>query len=108
MTIKHQREISVIQDLASRFLSRESNRTSLVTVTSIELNDKGDRALIRVTVFPEDKETEAVLFLKRMRSDFRKFTKQNSKLPRLPTFDFEIDKGEKNRQRVEGALSNDQ
>ena len=42
-------------------------------------------------------------FLKRKRSDFRDFVKDNARLARIPFFDFEIDKGEKNRRQVEEA-----
>lgn len=98
---------SIIQDLASKFLSRESNRLSLITVTAVTLSKKKDTANILISVFPNEKEAEALDFVKRKRSDFREFVKENSRLARIPFFDFKIDVGEKNRQRVEEAMNND-
>ena len=40
-------------------------------------------------------------FAKRKRSEFREYLKKHSALQRLPTVDFEIDYGEKNRQRID-------
>ena len=103
---KHGRFEEIIRDLAARFILMESAGTGLVTVTKIEAAGKGDTAKIFVTVFPESSEEKAFAFLKRRRSDFREFVSANSKLFRIPFFDFEIDKGEKNRQRVEEASKN--
>jgi ribosome-binding factor A len=90
-----------IQHLASRFVETESNRNSLITVTSAHLTKDFKKAIIFVTVFPESGEEKALHFLKRQRSDFRHFVKKNSRIGRIPFFDFEIDKGEKSRQRIE-------
>lgn len=90
-----------IQKLASKFVETESNRNSLITVTSVHLTKDFKKAIIFVTVFPEKEEEAAVNFLKRQRSEFRHFVKKNSRIGRIPFFDFEIDKGEKSRQRIE-------
>jgi ribosome-binding factor A len=90
-----------IHRLASEFIEKESNRNSLITVTSIHLTKDFKKASIFVTVFG-DAEEEAVLnFLKRQRSDFRHYAKKNSRIGRIPFFDFAIDKGEKTRQRLD-------
>jgi len=103
---KHGRFEEIIHALAARFVLTESSGAGLVTVTKIEVAGKGDTAKIFVTVFPESSEEKALAFLKRRRSDFREFVGSHSKLFRIPFFDFEIDKGEKNRQRVEEASKN--
>lgn len=90
-----------IQHLASKFIESESNRNSLITVTSTHLTKDFKKAIIFVTVFPEKEEEKAVHFLKRQRSEFRHFVKKNSRIGRIPFFDFEIDKGEKSRQRID-------
>lgn len=105
MDNKHDRFVSIIKDLASRFLSMESNRTSLITVTNVEVTDKADRATILFTVLPIEKEKDALDFTKRQRSAFKEFVKENSRLMRIPFFDFEIDKGEKNRQKIDGLIN---
>ncbi|HRH22602.1 MAG TPA: ribosome-binding factor A [Candidatus Paceibacterota bacterium] len=105
MEIKKERMASVIKDLASKFLSLESNRTSLITVTDVKMNDKGDKGTIFMTVFPEAMEEGALDFTKRKRSDFREYVKEHSKLMRLPFFDFAIDTGEKNRMKIDELMN---
>ena len=95
----------IVKDLAARFVQLESNYTSLVTVTDIMLLDFGKRATILVTVLPDDKEEAALDFLKRKRTEFREYVKKNSKLGRIPFFDFDIDHGEKNRQRIDAIAT---
>ncbi|MDO8579766.1 MAG: ribosome-binding factor A [bacterium] len=91
----------VIRDLSARFLSMESNRTSMITITKVASTDKGDRVTIYFTVYPENQEDAALDFAKRKRSDFRNFVRDNSRLSIIPFFEFEIDRGEKARQKID-------
>jgi ribosome-binding factor A len=96
-----------LRELAAKFIHRESNRSSLITVTSVRLSDRNKRATICVTAFPESKEDAAIDFIKRKRSEFREFVKDNSQIGLIPFFDFEVDLGEKNRQRIDELLNQD-
>ncbi len=96
----------IIKAAAAEFLQRESNYVSLLTVTDISLSDKGNRATIFFTVLPEDKEKAALDFAKRKRAEFRDFFKGKARMRALPFFDFEIDKGEKNRQKIDEIARN--
>ena len=92
----------IIRDLAVRFVQRESNHTSLITITKVDLDGKmAGHATVFFTVLPENKEEVVLDFLKRKRSEFREFVTEESRLFRIPFFDFEIDGGEKNRQRID-------
>ena len=102
---KHDRFEEIIRDLASRFLSLQSNRTSLITVTKIEANDKGSSVTIYFTVFPENQENAALDFARRQRSEFREYIKENARLMRIPHVDFAIDFGEKSRQKIDALTS---
>lgn len=104
MDQKQERFIAILKDMASRFLSEESNRTSLITVTDVRVMEQSNRATILFTVLPESAEQTALDFTKRQRANFREFVKKNARLMRIPFFDFEIDYGEKNRQKVDGLL----
>lgn len=104
MLDKHNKAGDIISHLAADFLSRESNRTSLITVTNVDLARDMSKAIILVSVFPEDKAKGALDFMKRQRNDLRDYVKQNSRLKRVPNFDFEIDMGEKNRQHIDDML----
>ena len=90
-----------VRHTASAFLSRNSNRTSLITVTSVDISSDLKKSTIYVSVYPENKEHEALGFLKRLRTEFRTFAKKELGLRTLPFFDFEIDYGEKNRQKID-------
>ena len=91
----------LILSLAGDFIQRESNGTSLITVTDISISDNGKQAVIFFTVLPLDKEKAAYDFLKRSRADFRVFFMERAHMGRIPFFDFEIDGGEKNRQKID-------
>ena len=95
------RKIGYIREVAADFVSRNSNRTSLITVTRTEMSLDGKGAKIFISVLPENKEEEALDFLKRQRSEFRKYLGEKIRMYPLPYIDFLIDAGEKNRQRLE-------
>lgn len=96
----------VIREAAAQFLQREGNYTSILTVTDISLSDRGNQATIFFTVLPESKEKGALDFVKRKRAEFREFFKDKARMRALPFFDFEIDKGEKNRQKIDEISRN--
>lgn len=93
---------SIVREAVAEFCKRESNRASLITITRVDMTDYGRKAMIYFTVFPEDKETEALAFLKRSRSQIYKFMIETTGLSFVPLVDVEIDIGEKNRQKIEG------
>ena len=90
-----------LMHLAAEFVLLNSNRTSLITVTNLALKDYGRSATVLFTVLPATKEHDALDFLKRSRSDFREFVKLKLQVRLIPRFDFEIDLGEKNRQKID-------
>ena len=96
----------VIRESAAEFLQREGNYTSILTVTDISLSDRGNQATIFFTVLPENKEKGALDFVKRKRAEFREFFKNKARMRALPFFDFEIDRGEKNRQKIDEISQN--
>ena len=96
----------ILRDLGARFLVLNGNGSSLLTVTKVELTRDEKCAIIFFTVFPEKFEKTALEFAKRKRSELKEFVKENSKLGRIPQMDFEIDLGEKNRQKIDILLQN--
>ena len=105
MADRNGRVQEIIRQLAAQYLSIESNRTSLITVTGIDVSSDGKSATILISVLPVDASDSALNFVKRKRTDFRTYVKKNSKLRRLPYFDFALDMGEKNRQRIDELLN---
>ncbi|HJN63016.1 MAG TPA: ribosome-binding factor A [Candidatus Paceibacterota bacterium] len=101
MTLRQDKISSTIKKLAGEFINLESDRESMITPIGANISKDLKNATIYVTIFPENKEEESLEFLKRKRSDFREFFKNQIKIKTIPYFDFEIDTGEKNRQRIE-------
>jgi len=101
---KNDRAISEVMQKASLFIQRESNGQSMVTVTNAIASSDFKNVTIFVTVFPVHKEEAAIDFLKRQRKEFKHFIKKETRLGRIPQFDFMIDEGEKSRQRIDELL----
>jgi len=92
---------SSIKRVAGEYLKEKAGRESMITAIRADIGRDLKNSTVYVTVFPEEKETEALNFLKRKRGDFREFFKSRIKLKTVPFFDFKIDMGEKYRQRIE-------
>jgi ribosome-binding factor A len=91
---------SRVREVAAEFLAREANRNSLITVTRAELSENGRRCNIFITVFPDSAEEPALKFANRNRRELSEFFKKRVKgVP--PRIEFVIDRGEKNRQRLD-------
>ncbi|HEV8677610.1 MAG TPA: ribosome-binding factor A [Candidatus Paceibacterota bacterium] len=89
-----------VREVAAEFLAREANRNSLITVTRADLSEDGKRCNIFLSVFPDSAEEAALAFAQRNRSELSDFFKKRVKaLP--PHVEFLIDRGEKNRRRLD-------
>ena len=102
---RHIQVAESIAHLAGEFFARNpptgGASGSLVTVTRAELSDDFKSVLVLLSILPQAEEQAALKFAKRARSDFREYVKVHSFFHPVPTIDFEIDYGEKNRQRVD-------
>ena len=95
-----------IKELAAEYLSREDNRTSLITVISCNTSPDLKKATIFITVLPNSKEHDALDFTKRKRPEIRDYLKKKMNLKTIPFLDVRIDEGEKNRQKIDELLRN--
>ncbi len=100
-SIHHERMQEALREVAAEFLVREANRNTLMTVTRAMLSEDGKRAIIYITVFPDSAEAEALAFANRNRTELRDFFKKRVRGALPPDITFEIDMGEKNRQRLD-------
>jgi ribosome-binding factor A len=105
ISYRKQRLPELLQHLAAEFLERESNHTSLITVTRAELSQDSKRVQIFFTVLPDDKEEQALEFANRRKKDFAEFVDKHGRVGRMPEIKFSIDIGEKNRQRIDELSS---
>ena len=101
MTQRDEKLKILIKKTAAEFMQKNSNYTSIITITDVSVSNKGSRAIIFFTVLPESKEKGALDFAKRLRAEFQDFFSKKARIRSLPFFDFEIDKGEKNRQHID-------
>lgn len=101
MVQKEEKLKEALKELAAEFFNRESNRTSLITITNVELKSHNTKAVIQISVLPRDQEPAALDFLHRKLGDFRKYVSEHLRVMYVPFFEVAIDQGEKNRQRIE-------
>ena len=101
MSIKDEREEHMLTELAARYVAREAGRESLITPTRTILSKNRRNATIFVSVYPNEATDLALAFLTRHKDLFREDLKKTSRLARLPYITFELDRGERNRQRLD-------
>ena len=103
---KDEKYASLISKFAAEYFSLESSKDSLITVTRVDMLDKGRRSIVFFTTLPREKENGALEFAKRRARDFRQFIMSKKSFGFVPKIDFCIDEGEHNRQRID-ELSNE-
>ena len=94
------RAAEIVTREAAQFISHEAGSDSLITVIRAEAVSHGDRILVFVSIFPEDKAPSALQFLERHRGTFSEHLKTHTRLRPLPRIDFLLD----NRAKI-GAPS---
>ena len=104
MSIRQEKVNNQIKEVVANFLEAESNKLSLITVTSVDVSPDLKNAKILISVLPESREKAAIDFCKRKRSEIKQEIKKKMNLRVIPFVDIEIDKGEKNRQRIHDLL----
>jgi ribosome-binding factor A len=96
--------ISMLKKITADFLKEVGNKEFLITVTGFEVSKDLKRAFVKISVYPETKEEDAINIIKNKRKELRNFAMSKTKMKMTPAFDFEVDKGEKNRQRIDKLL----
>jgi ribosome-binding factor A len=91
MVNKRERVAGLIRECAGEYISRESNRQTMVTPTRVFISPDSKQATIFVSVFPAGDSKEALQFLMRHRSGFRDFLKKNVRLRVTPFVEFALD-----------------
>ena len=104
MSIRQEKVNNEIKAVVANFLEAESNNLSLITVTSVDVSPDLKNAKILISVLPESKEKAALDFCKRKRTEIKHELKKKMNLRVIPFVDIEIDKGEKNRQKIHDLL----
>lgn len=95
---------SVLQELAATFILQEANTNPLITVTGAHVSADGKHVTLFFTTIPEEKQQDALIFLKRNAGEFRSYIKQKARLKMIPHIEFEVDYGERHRQHIDDVI----
>lgn len=101
MSLRIDKVNSLLRNIVSSFVGREFKDGIIITVTRVETSSDLRKAKIFVSVFPDNKSDDTLKLLQKKSWDLKKYAQPLLKMKFLPEFDFEIDYGEKNRQRLE-------
>ena len=99
--MRHEKLQDALRQVAAEFLVREAGPQSLITVTGVHLSDTDNQAAILITVLPDSQEEAALQFANRNRAEFGEFFTKRVRGVRPPHIEFILDRGEKNRQRLD-------
>lgn len=98
MSERQQRIESLLQELTASFVVSEANPNPLITITKTSVSPDLRNVTIYFTTIPDDREQDALIFLKRSGTSLRQYIKKKSNLKVIPSFKFEIDGEERFRQ----------
>jgi ribosome-binding factor A len=99
--LKREKIREIIQRQAAEFVRDISGKSSLITITRVDLSQTGKEAKILFTTIPESEEDTAEKFLSRKSGELKRLMISNSKIGNVPSISFKIDRGERNRQRLD-------
>jgi len=75
-----------------------------ITITRLDLSPDFRKAIMFVTIEPDEKSKEALYELKKILSPLRKHIGEALTIRYIPVFEFCIDEGEKHRVRIEELI----
>lgn len=101
MSFRQEKVEGRLQEIISQFLNRQASTKSVVTVTHCDVPGDLKKVTAFISVFPEKFEQEALDFAKRQRTELRQLIAAEMPMKTIPFVEFELDAGEKNRQKVE-------
>jgi ribosome-binding factor A len=96
---------AAVRDVAAEFLAKEAGPQSLITVTQVALSSDARYADIYISVLPDSAEQVALAFAQRNRRELAEFFRTRIRGIFPPRFEFKLDMGEKNRQRLDELSS---
>lgn len=88
------RAAGIVAREAALFIARAAGSESLITVIRAQPVARGERIMVFISVFPEDKAQAALAFLERQREAFSDYLKSHARVRPLPRIDFLLDNRE--------------
>ena len=106
MTKRQDRLNELLRETAASFTQTITNNQSLITITRADVSPDVKQCKIYFTSLPEDQQHIAEPFLNRHASELRAYAKSRLNMKRLPFFKFELDHGERHRQKIDEISRN--
>lgn len=104
---RHQRVESLLRELAASFVLSEANPNPLITITRVSSSPDYRNATVYFTTIPENREQDALIFMKRFGSEMRQYIRKKSDLKIIPSLQFSVDGTERLRQHHGGAAESE-
>ncbi len=98
---RHDRARSLLMEIVAEFVRNEANTNPLITITNVSIAPNYRNATIFFTTIPDNKQDDALIFLKRKGTELRQYVKKNGRFKFIPNIAFEIDYGERHRQHID-------
>ena len=98
---RHDKARALFTKLAAEFIREEASSDPLITVTNVSVSPNYHTVTVFFTTIPEEKQEDALFFLKRKASEMREYFKKHARLKFVPHIECEVDYGERNRQRID-------
>jgi ribosome-binding factor A len=97
-----------VRKYVSEALNTIATHQSLITVTRADIAPNFKNGKIYVSILPESQERAALAFIERHAHDIREYLKKHLATRVVPFLTFELDLGERNRQRIEELINEDE
>ena len=101
MIDRHDKVASLLHEFAATYIREEANTDPLITVTHTTVSPDYRRATIFFTTIPDEREEDALIFLKRSGKDLRRLIMKRSNMKIIPHIEFAVDRGERHRQHID-------
>lgn len=101
---RHERLIANLQPIIADFVRTEANVNPLITITNLTISPDYRRLTVYFTAIPEEKEQDALIFLKRKAGDLREHLKHTSRLKIIPHIEFSPDFQEHHRRHIDELM----
>jgi len=93
-----------IMQFSAVFFEENASNISLITITNCEIFEKQKKAILYITALPENKEIEALAYVRRRLGELQEFLQKKMRIRSIPFLEAQIDQGEKAQRRIEELL----
>ena len=105
---RSERVSSLIREKLSRILLEEVEvPDALITITDVEVKKDLDRAMVKVSVMPSEKEAEVLKILSKLAPKLQFILMREINIKPMPRLVFEIDRGPERAANIEKKLLED-